>query len=269
MKIRKYVARNMPEALQQVRDDLGEQAVILSTRQLARNNRFNVHGEARVEVTAAFDEQDDRRGAAPTAAARLPDRLGSPADPANSQNAGSFVARRYAGARPPAPAPSAVARSPAFSNVEQATDSSAGLLPAVGSEELLQELRRLQDTVDRIERRSGSALAMPGALRRLVERLRNVGLAPALIDELLEALFAELTGTALDERAKVGERAAALLVERMPACRAIKLARRRQVIGFFGAAGAGKTTAVAKIAAGFASKNRERVLLISADNRRP
>ena len=41
MKIRKYIARNMPEALQQVRDDFGEQAVILNTRQLRRNSRFN------------------------------------------------------------------------------------------------------------------------------------------------------------------------------------------------------------------------------------
>ena len=56
MKIRKYVARNMPEALQQVRDDLGDQAVILNTRQLRGNNRYNPNGEAHVEVTAAYDD---------------------------------------------------------------------------------------------------------------------------------------------------------------------------------------------------------------------
>ena len=56
MKIRKYIARNMPEALQQVRDDLGEQAVILNTRQIRRNNRFNTGEEARVEVMAALDD---------------------------------------------------------------------------------------------------------------------------------------------------------------------------------------------------------------------
>ncbi len=56
MKIRKYIARNMQEALQQVRDDLGEQAVILNTRQIRRNNRFNTGDEARVEVMAALDD---------------------------------------------------------------------------------------------------------------------------------------------------------------------------------------------------------------------
>ena len=56
MKIRKYVARSMPEALQQVREDLGEHAVILNTRQIRKNTRFNPEGEARVEVTAALDE---------------------------------------------------------------------------------------------------------------------------------------------------------------------------------------------------------------------
>ena len=82
MKIRKYVARNMPEALQQVRDDLGEQAVILNTRTLRRNNRFNLADEARVEVTAAYDE-------APAV---------QPAGPAR------LAARKY-GAQLPAPAP--------------------------------------------------------------------------------------------------------------------------------------------------------------------
>ena len=48
----------MPEALQQVRNDLGEQAVILNTRTLRRNNRFNLADEACVEVTAAYDEKD-------------------------------------------------------------------------------------------------------------------------------------------------------------------------------------------------------------------
>ena len=56
MKIRKYIARNMPEALQQVRDDFGEQAVILNTRQLRRNSRFNNTDQHQVEVTAAIDE---------------------------------------------------------------------------------------------------------------------------------------------------------------------------------------------------------------------
>ena len=56
MKIRKYIARNMPEALQQVRDDFGENAVILNTRQLRRNSRFNNSDQPQVEVTAAVDE---------------------------------------------------------------------------------------------------------------------------------------------------------------------------------------------------------------------
>ena len=34
MKIKKYAAKSMPEALQLGRDELGEAAVILSTRQL-------------------------------------------------------------------------------------------------------------------------------------------------------------------------------------------------------------------------------------------
>ena len=57
----------MPEALQQVRDDLGDNAVILNTRTLRKNNRFNLQDEAHVEVTAAYDEVP----AAPTGRERL------------------------------------------------------------------------------------------------------------------------------------------------------------------------------------------------------
>ena len=50
MKIRKFVAPSVPQALRQVRDDLGDQAVILNTRQIPGEN-----GRQHVEITAALD----------------------------------------------------------------------------------------------------------------------------------------------------------------------------------------------------------------------
>ena len=48
----------------------------------------------------------------------------------------------------------------------------------------------------------------------------------------------------------------------------IKLSRQRQVIGFFGASGVGKTTAAAKIAAGFTRKRKEHIVLVTTDDQR-
>lgn len=264
MKIRKYIARNMPEALQQVRDDLGEQAVILNTRQIRRNTRFNAGDEARVEVTAALDERAPT--AAPSAQALRPS-----AGPAHlaaqryaSQAAGG---QRLASAVTPeleSPEPSAL--------VGGAARAEAPVPAGRGGEDLdrvMRQLRQLQDALARVERRSGAAaLVIPDALGRLGERLRNMGVATALVEEACAGVLRDLSGAALDEREAIGEWLSRFLCAKLPPCQHIRIGKRRKVIGFFGTSGAGKTTAVAKIAAGFALKRKERIVLVTADDRR-
>ncbi len=262
MKIRKYVARNMPEALQQVRDDLGENAVILNTRQIRRNNRFNPEDEARVEVTAAFDE----RAGIPVVPAPAPAR----ASGASGASGANLAAQRYAtqaGGKVAAPAPPPVAARSASIPPPAARAS----LTSDGGEleKVMRQLRQLQDSVGRMERRGNAlAMALPDAVVRLSERLRNMGVAAALTDELSVELLRGLVGKALDDRDEVGARAASFLAQRLPPCKHIRIGNKRKVIGFFGSSGAGKTTAVAKIAAGFALKRKERIVVVSADDRR-
>ncbi len=54
MRVKKFEAKNMKEALQMVKNHLGPDAVILSARDNRRN--FGIGGEASVEVTAAVSE---------------------------------------------------------------------------------------------------------------------------------------------------------------------------------------------------------------------
>ncbi len=260
MKIRKYIARNMPEALQQVRDDLGEDAVILNTRQIRRNNRFNPEGEAHVEVTAAFDEGgavlaaavSERRSAPVNVAAqRYASQMGDPSVPRTTPLA-EVAARRVV--EPPVP--------------PQDITSGEGVRGSGEIEKVSRQLRQLQDTVTRLERRGGAAVVLPNELARLAERLRNMGVAAALVDETISELLHKMAGKALDDREKIGVRAAAILVRHLPACKHIRIGKRRKIVGFFGSSGAGKTTAVAKIAAGFALKRKERIVIITADDRR-
>ena len=252
MKIRKYVARNMPEALQQVRDDLGDNAVILNTRTLRKNNRFNLQDEAHVEVTAAYDEVP----AAPTGRARL-------------------AARKYGAQTPdgpvapesPRPVPIEVPQtiaSPIAMPFEFAvTPESTG---EGGGDQVARQLRRLQDTVARLERKGG--VSLPDELARLSERMHSVGLVRELVDQVVGQLLEGMTGKALADRCQVGERAAAELLRMLPRSKRIKLGSQRQVVGFFGASGVGKTTAAAKIAAGFTLKRKEQIVLITADDQR-
>jgi flagellar biosynthesis protein FlhF len=53
MRIRKYIVQEMPEAIAQIRRDLGKDAVILSTQPVTRRRRFGLRKERWLEVTAA------------------------------------------------------------------------------------------------------------------------------------------------------------------------------------------------------------------------
>lgn len=57
MKIKKYEAANMKEALNIIKQDLGPEAVILSTRKVMKNNNFGLFARPILEVTAAVDYQ--------------------------------------------------------------------------------------------------------------------------------------------------------------------------------------------------------------------
>lgn len=263
MKIRKYVARSMPEALQQVREDLGEHAVILNTRQIRKNTRFNPQGEARVEVTAALDE----------AAASIPT---SPPAPAPLDWSYAPQALRNASLEPTArPAERLATPDPELRRMAEPAPAPIQAAPTrapfEGGEQILRQLRHLQDTVERLERRAPAALVFPKALGRLVDRLRSTGLSEELVNRLAQQLFQEQGSTAgqdREEREQLNQRAATLLSAALPPCRDIRIGRGRKVVGLVGASGAGKTTAAAKIAAGFAMRRKQGIVLISTDDRR-
>ena len=250
----------MPEALQQVRDDLGDNAVILNTRTLRKNNRFNLQDEAHVEVTAAYDEVP----AAPTGRARLAARKYGAQTPDGPV---PLESRRQVAPESPRPVPIEVPQTiapPIAVPFESAvTPESTG---EGGADQVAKQLRRLQDTVARLERKGG--VSLPDELARLSERMHSVGLVRELVDQVVGQLLEGMTGKALADRRQVGERAAAELLRMLPRSKRIKLGSQRQVVGFFGASGVGKTTAAAKIAAGFTLKRKEQIVLVTADDQR-
>ncbi|MGM8364120.1 flagellar biosynthesis protein FlhF [Virgibacillus sp. W0181] len=57
MKVKKYVAETMPEAMNEIRKELGPDAVILNSRELKGNGFFGFFRKNRIEVVAALDSQ--------------------------------------------------------------------------------------------------------------------------------------------------------------------------------------------------------------------
>ena len=56
MKVKRYTAATMQEAIDQIRHDLGPNAVILHSRKVGRGGVMNLLGKPVIEVTAAVDE---------------------------------------------------------------------------------------------------------------------------------------------------------------------------------------------------------------------
>ncbi|AXH98716.1 flagellar biosynthesis protein FlhF [Sporosarcina sp. PTS2304] len=61
MKMKKYTAATMVEAMKQVREDFGEDAVILSSQVMKTKGFFGLFQKKFVEVVAGFDKQSEKR----------------------------------------------------------------------------------------------------------------------------------------------------------------------------------------------------------------
>jgi flagellar biosynthesis protein FlhF len=229
MRIKRFLAPDMRQALRMVHEDQGPEAVVVSSRRT----------EAGIELLVAleYDEQlVSAMGATAPAAGPSPRPLGPVAEPSMVDEA------------PPASPPGARSRA---ATREDAIDAMSG------------ELRRLRAALEGqlrwLEGRDGEPAPSADALAR-VERL---GLGRAFAEELIAEARAQ--GHPVD-RLWPGVRAA--LSARIPTV-AEDLVSKGGVFALVGPTGVGKTTTVAKLAARFALRyGRRHVALITTDTYR-
>jgi flagellar biosynthesis protein FlhF len=226
MKIARHTAPDMRQAMRLVREQLGEEAVILSSRRTAQG----------VEITAAVDF--DAAGLEVPAAASAPVPAAAPATPARA------VVR--AAAAPAAPAAPAAHPSPAAAGTVAAAPTPESLFPeepdmpaeAMGKE--LQSLRRMLET-------QLAQLAWSERTRRapvhteLLRELTEIGIAQDLADHLVGQL---------DERIDLtqGRRFAIAGLSQYLLVTGDRWLESGGRVAFVGATGVGKTTMLAKLA---------------------
>src|SRR5690625_4623483 len=66
MKIKKYVADSMNDALMQIKQELGSDAVILNSKQIKNGGFLGMFKKSRIEVIAAMDEHPIQKIKQPT-----------------------------------------------------------------------------------------------------------------------------------------------------------------------------------------------------------
>jgi flagellar biosynthesis protein FlhF len=267
MKIKRFVADSMREALAEVRADLGPDAVIISNRRIEGGielitavdydesligdalQRLRPQAEARAVGTAAEQEREPEPEAerVPAAVLRRPERA-----PPKRSLAGPERSPPPAAASPPVLVAAPVAA-----------------LRAVPSEEPgLTAMRREVETLRALLQNQLASLAWSDRLRRepqkaqVLRTLSLMGLAPDVARALVERV-PPLAASADAERI-----AAAVLMKHLPTVDD-GLLEQGGIVALVGPTGVGKTTTIAKLAARWALKHGTAdIALVSLDHQR-
>src|SRR5688572_26512046 len=247
MKIQRYIAKDMRSALAQVREDLGADAVILSSGRVGNE----------VEVVAAMDLEVARavETAAPSREARRfePPRVDQPRDELSALAEGraaqaAAVARRASSQISETLAPVIAAAQPAPPAPQQ---------EALASE--MKDMRRMLETQlatlawNDMSRRSPIQAAM-------LKEMAQLGITQDLSNSLVRKIPSTI------DSFSAARRFALATIARTIQTTGDRWLEKGGVVAFAGPAGAGKTTLLAKLAARWVLRHGpRRVAIISAD----
>lgn len=269
MRVKTFEAATMQEALATVKQEMGEEAFILSTRTKQRKGPMGLGTEAVIEVTAAVDEAQ------------------APPAPAPQNN--TYALRPPLGNRPPEPAPRPKPAAPLQRPPAPPPPPNVDLQP------LRRELLEIKGAVEALkdqEGRNTSILKELDQLKAMLNRLQKQGMPPAQlqlpptllelygdlvandVDPMIALRLTEYTQRSLleqDGEGPVDPEKARLFMRRVignfiPVASPIQLdPGQMRVAALVGPTGVGKTTTIAKLAAYAKLELKQKVALLTLD----
>jgi flagellar biosynthesis protein FlhF len=281
VRIKKYRAASLPDALRAVKRDLGTDAVIVHSQRVQRGGILGFFGQDAVEVVAAIDSV----AAIPTpdTASPLPASLRPPVPSEMAERTRSredvegsdalTLTRTSGPLWLPLPGRT---RSERESGSERFRGERGSLSPSPATLErgrggeadtLLREIGELRATLARAHREADDAsiAKLAPSLVRLYRRLVEQELDPALARDLVTAVDRELSDHALADPRAIGDSVRRHLGRCVPVTGPIQPRRGEPLVLFVvGPTGVGKTTTLAKLAATYAFE-RQRVTLVTTD----
>jgi len=236
MNLKTFQGSTMAEALQRVKREFGRDAVILSTRTIARSGALGLGGKSCVEITAAPD---------------------TTAIPRALQGASVSLRSASTGGQRTAPQKSGNFQSPTSSGTDHVLFSAVGELKGL-----------VQSLVAQTQKTRVSQL--PNNLHRIYHDLIERAFAEDLALQLVEQVQSLLGGANAGASENVREKLARLVVPMLPVAGPIQLRRKGSptIVALVGPTGSGKTTTIAKLAAGAVLRDRTSVGLITIDTYR-
>lgn len=235
MELKSYRARSLHEALQLVRRDLGPDAAVLHTREVKPGVLRWLTGARQVEVTAS-------------ASVNVPSRFGT------TPSSDPIVE--------PEPSEEPAPRLP----TAEVDDYRSKF-----REDLKGQIADLHSMVEDLCRKSAEVREqeLPETLFHLFTDLIEAEVSEDLARELVDRLRTAASGTDLDDPVLLKARMARLIEEEINCLGPIEVTPgRRKIVALVGPTGVGKTTTIAKLAANYHLRERQRVGLITVDTYR-
>jgi flagellar biosynthesis protein FlhF len=248
MRIKKFIGSSMKEVLLQVKDDLGDGALILKTRKLPRK-LFALGGDDQIEVTAAID--DNGGGNLPAMA------------PIQVTDPGVYCR--------PKPAPAIPRYAPRPTRLDTPLVGAAPEPASAGERfrllELREDIREVKDLLKSILQTGESSAAggFAGCWAVLYKRLIDAEVGQERANDLVNSI----KNSKETPDADVEKKFVSVLGKHFPVSGPLKQKNDGPlVVAFVGPTGAGKTTTLAKLAAHCAIEKKLSVSIVTADTYR-
>lgn len=302
MKIKKYETSNMKEALQIIKQDLGPDAVILSTRKVMKNNNFGLFGKQVLEVTAAVDYKTEAHNEPQI---QSKPRTANPAySPYLNDTSVSQGTKNFQSVSKPESVPFRSGVS--FTEEDLMTEKESDILnvlpepvytpqkrkPPEFNEKQFQENNKLEEKLIKILQDSGlnkfnELLQEVSDLKKQIGDMKN-GMSDNLVidlprrlkeyhnifikngvDNLISYRFLKRVEQRLQgapSNVQIRDMVLEMLAGIITVIPDYSVVLQKRVLALVGPTGVGKTTTIAKIAATMALKYKKRVCLVTIDN---
>ena len=251
MRIKRYEAPTIQEALMKVKKDLGPEAVILYTKTFRKGGVLGLFGRPMAEITAGVDLNllDDvaKRKAAPATA---------PTMAAPSEKPETVVLKSSATAVLPPPSPASQGSlDPARAKVKALQRE----LNEMKTSSLATVLRDLSPAAD-------NSVLLSEGFSKVKKKMAKQEVEDFLVQRIIKGMIEEkIDPEQKEEVFRWLQRFVAQAVKIAPPSAA---ANYQKVVAFVGPTGVGKTTTLAKLAARYSLMERRKVALVTADTYR-
>ncbi|MBU7008285.1 flagellar biosynthesis protein FlhF [Phosphitispora fastidiosa] len=241
MRVKRYVAETLQDAMLKVKMDMGKDAVILHTRKFKEGGFFGFFGKVRFEVTAAVEEARPAQNPAPA---------GKPAQDMPGMQGKMGTGRMTA----------ITMEEPAETSEEE--------------HDLHEELQEMKDMLSEVMNQIDMAQdikSLPKPVQRFHQILTDNDVDDRLTKKMLQNILKQIPREEIGNSEIIRKSLEKQVLRLLKKPRPVSFKRQalgQQSIVLVGPTGVGKTTTIAKLAATFSIIDQKKVALITADTYR-